>query len=123
VNKPTVKQFCLVLIVIFILYFFLHFVTSYFYVDNLIKNQIMFLTIVAAGNYTWQKLGFKTCMNISQMIILIAALFIITDVLVYLLHVNKILSIIVSLSIYLVGVHILRKQGYLKTECKINKND
>jgi hypothetical protein len=83
----------------------------------------MFLTIVAAGNYTWQKLGFKTCMNISQMIILIAALFIITDVLVYLLHVNKILSIIVSLSIYLVGVHILRKQGYLKTECKINKND
>lgn len=97
----------------------LNFAASYFNAENLIKNQIVFLIVVAAGSYTWQKLGVQTCMCLSQKITLVAVLFIMTDILLYFLHVNNFLAIIVPLIIYLIGIRFLRKHGYLKPKCKI----
>ena len=122
-NKPTLTQFTIVLIILIILYFILNYFESYLLIDKLIKNQIIFLIIVVAGNYTWQKFGVQTCMSISQSIILVAALFIMTDFLLYVLHVNNNLAIIVPLIIYLIGIRFLRKHGYLKTKCKINNTN
>ena len=122
-NKPTVTQFFLVLITLIILYLILNFVASYLHTENLIKNQIIFLIVFAAGSYAWQKLDVQTCMSSLQKIILVAALFVMTDILLYLLHVNNTLSIIVPLILYLIGIQILKKHGYLKTKCEINKND
>jgi hypothetical protein len=122
-NKPTVTKFFLVLIILIIAYLILNFAASYFHTENLIKNQIVFLIIIATGGYAWQKLGVQTCMSSSQKITLIAALFIMTDILLYLLHVNNFLAIIVPLIIYLIGIQILKKRGYVKTKCEINKNE
>lgn len=122
-NKPTVTQFFLVLIILITLWLILNFAASYFHTNKLIKNQIIFLIVIAAGSYAWQKLGVQTCMSLSQKITLVAAFFIMTDILLYLLHVNNFLAIIVPLIIYLIGIQILKKRGYLKTKCEINKND
>jgi hypothetical protein len=122
-NKPTKTQFFYVLIILSILYLILNFFESYLYLDKLIKNQISFLIIIAAGNYAWQKLGIQTCMSLPQKIILIATLFFMTDILLYLLQMDYILAIIIPFVIYLIGTKLLRKHGYLKTECKINSTN
>jgi hypothetical protein len=121
-NKPTVNQFFLVFIILIILNSILNYAISYFYVDNMIKKQIIFLIVIAAGYYAWQKLGVQTCMSLSQSVILVATLFIMTDVLLYFLHVNSILAITVPFIISLIGIRFLRKHGYLTTKCKINNN-
>ena len=124
-RKLTRNQFILVLIITFILGCILNFITLYFYIENTITHQINYLIVAAVGLYTLQKfmdIQNNQCMNILQIILSTVAMFILMDIASYLLHVNDMLAFILSITIVIIGLHVLNKRGYTKLGCKINKN-
>jgi hypothetical protein len=125
-NNRNMTQFISVLLIIIILSFVLNTITSHFLIEHTLANQINFLILMVAAAFIYKKVGFSQnnrCMSLSWRIILCVAVFIVFDIVFYLSHKDFMLAMIISVILVLVTQYTLKKLGYIKPVCKINKNE